>query len=291
MKIGHINKFKVERKTNLGYILKDQDIEVFLHQNDCGGREPEIGSEVSAFVYFDHQGRVAATLDKPLITTVDCDFVKVVDVMPYGVFVDIGIRKDILLSADDLPLNKALWPKPGDEVYAYLKLQKKRALLIDLATREDFLDIKVPADPSVFGQKLNVRVIKIGAEGVNVISTEGYLGFIHHTEYREEPRLGALIEARVTYVRPDGEINLSLLPRKEMAMVEDQETIYQFLKQNDGVLPICDKSSPEEINALLNMSKASFKRALGGLLKKRLVKQDLENKCIVLIEEDIKGNE
>jgi uncharacterized protein len=285
MIIGNINKLLVERKTDIGYILKENDNEVFLHRNDTNYKEPEVGSTVNAFLFYDHKGRLAATLDVPFITTIDCDFVEVVDIVPYGVYVNIGIRKDVLLSSDDLPLNRTLWPKVGDQVYAYLQNDRNKALLIELAGREDFLDIKVDAEPSLFGKKLKVRVLKMGAEGVNVISEEGYLGFIHHTEYKEEPRLGQLIEARVIHVKDDGEINCSLLPQKELALEEDTAAIYEYLVKNDGVLPLCDKSDPDEISDLLNMSKAAFKRALGRLLRQNKVEQDLENKCVTLIEE------
>jgi predicted RNA-binding protein (virulence factor B family) len=286
MIIGSINKLLVDRKTDLGYVLKEEDVEIFLHNNDCNQMEPEAGSIVNAFLFFDHKGRLTATLEHPLITTVDCDFVEIVDVMPFGVFVNIGIRKDILFSSDDLPLNRALWPQVGDQVYAYLQNKRNKALLVELASREDYEDIKVAAEPSIFGFKLQVRVLRIATEGVNVMSEEGYLGFIHYSEYKDEPRLGQLLEARVIKVKEDGEINLSLLLQKELAMTDDAQTILDYLLENDGVMLLYDKSSPEAIDDLLNMSKAAFKRALGRLLKENKVKQDVLHNCVTLIEED-----
>ena len=286
MIIGNINKLLVERKTDLGYALKEDDVEIFLHNNDCNQTETEIGSIVNAFLFFDHKGRLTATLETPLITIDDCDFVEVVDSLAFGVFVNIGTRKDILFSSDDLPLNRSLWPQKGDKVYAYLQNKRDKALVIKLATREDYLDIKVEAEPSVFGSKLQVRVLRMATEGVNVISDEGYLGFIHFSEYKEEPRMGELFEARVINVREDGEINLSLLLQKELAMTDDATTIIDYLEKNDGVLLLCDKSTPGEIDDVLEMSKAAFKRALGRLLKENKVEQDLAHKCVTLVEED-----
>lgn len=289
MRVGNINKLLVIRKTDIGYVLREpdhEDVDYFLHNNDCAGKDPEIGSLVNAFMFYDHKGRLAATLEMPLITTTDCDFVEVVDIVNYGVYVNIGIRKDVLLSKDDLPLNRELWPQVGDKVYAYLQTDRDKALLIDLGTREDFLDIKEEAPEDVLGKKLQATVIYMGPAGVNIITDENYLGFIHNSEYKEEPRLGETLEARVINVKADGEINLSLIPQKEIAIKDDTQAILDYLESNDGFMPLWDKSSPEEIEDVLNISKAAFKRAVGTLMKQGLIVQDKENKCITLKEEE-----
>ena len=43
------------------------------------------------------------------------------------------------------------------------------------------------------------------------------------------------------------------------------------LEMNKGFIPLTDKSSPEDIKARLEMSKKSFKKAIGMLYKKRLI--------------------
>ena len=61
-------------------------------------------------------------------------------------------------------------------------------------------------------------------------------------------------------------------------MDEDSQLILERLDEFDGVLPLHDKSNPEDIKRELAMSKNAFKRAVGRLLK--------EGK-IVLGEEEI----
>ena len=46
---------------------------------------------------------------------------------------------------------------------------------------------------------------------------------------------------------------------------------YQFLKENNGILLLNDKSSPEDIYAELSMSKKAFKKAVGALFKQRKI--------------------
>ncbi len=287
MEAGKMTQLTVIRESDIGYILNDGENkvnEILLHYNDCGDKKPNIGENLSVFLYFDHKKRIAATLYKPKVTVFDCDWVEVVEVMNFGVFVDIGIRKDILLSGDDLPLNQNLWPHKGDLLYGYLLNDNDKGLLFQLGERDEFLEIKQDAPKDIYGKKITVRVIKTGKIGLNVISEEGYLGFIHHTKYKEEPHLGEIIEARVIYVKDNGEINLSLIPQKEIAIKDDTEVILEYLNTHLGNMPLGDASSPEEIKSLLGISKSAFKRAIGKLMKEKKITQNKEKKITSLIK-------
>src|SRR5690606_13402048 len=125
--IGKINVLKVDRKTDIAYILKNEKgEEIFLHVNESGKRELTRGSLVEAFLYFDAKGREAATLSTPYVQVGEPGTLKVVSKNPnLGVFLDLGISKDVLLSKDDLPQDEALWPEPGDEVYVDLKVKTR----------------------------------------------------------------------------------------------------------------------------------------------------------------------
>ena len=45
----------------------------------------------------------------------------------------------------------------------------------------------------------------------------------------------------------------------------------QELQDNGGFLNLTDKSNPDEIKAVLEMSKKSFKKAVGSLYKQKLI--------------------
>ena len=62
-------------------------------------------------------------METPIITATKYDFVEVVNTCDAGVFVNIGVAKDILLSNDYLPTNKLAWPKVGDKVPCILKVK------------------------------------------------------------------------------------------------------------------------------------------------------------------------
>ena len=68
-------------------------------------------------------------------------------------------------------------------------------------------------------------------------------------------------------------MNGSLLPRKHERIRDDAEKILNYLQDVGGKMPFSDKSSPEEIQEMFNMSKGAFKRALGTLMKARKITQ------------------
>ena len=88
-------------------------------------------------------------MKEPIITTYDWNWVKVVEVIPsLGVFVDIGVSKDILIPADEFPIYMPVWPV-GDELYCTLKLTNRDRLIALPARDSDMQEIIVDATPSM----------------------------------------------------------------------------------------------------------------------------------------------
>ena len=54
-------------------------------------------------------------------------------------------------------------------------------------------------------------------------------------------------------------------------MTKDAEFILATLERNHGMMEFTDKSTPEEINEVFNMSKAAFKRGIGSLYKEKKI--------------------
>ena len=95
-------------------MLEHDGEEVFLHFNESLKKDLSVNDEVDAFLYFDQKGRVAATLLTPLITLDQPAILEVVSINAHlGVFLDMGIHKDLLLSKDDLPLKSVKTLSPA----------------------------------------------------------------------------------------------------------------------------------------------------------------------------------
>ena len=84
-------------------------------------------------------------------------------------------------------------------------------------------------------------------------------------------RIGDKVEARVTGVKPDGKLDLTLRKKAYQQMDEDALQVLALLEEYDGELPFNDKASPEVIMQETKMSKNAFKRAVGRLYKERKI--------------------
>jgi predicted RNA-binding protein (virulence factor B family) len=272
--IGQSIQLEVARQSDFGYFLTDGTEDVLLHKNETD-LELNVEDKVEVFLYTDSQGRMAATTTIPKITVGVYDWAVVSDVKAdLGVFLNIGIQKDMLLGIDDLPKHRSVWPVPGDMLYITLRVNNTNRIWVKLATDPIIEDIAVSATRSDFNKKVHGFIYRTAKVGSWIYTAEGYKGFIHESQRPVEPRLGERVDGRVIDVKEDGTINVSLLPRKEEALGEDAEKILEVLNIRNGAMPYWDKSLPEDIQNRFDMSKAAFKRALGRLMKDGKVYQE-----------------
>ncbi|MFA5470846.1 MAG: S1-like domain-containing RNA-binding protein [Acholeplasmataceae bacterium] len=266
IKIGETQQLIVDRKTDIGYMLTSEQDEVFLHFNESLHQTLNPGDLVDAFLYLDHKGRVAATLKIPFISVERPAFLEVKDVVSsLGVFLDMGISKDVLLSKDDLPFDYDLWPMVGDMIYVVLHIKGK--MVAKLASKSDI--ILKPEETLNVKDELDCYVQNIGKNGLNLLSEEGHLVFVHQSMYQGKYRLGQKVHVTITYISEKG-INGSLIEQKEVKIFDDANIILSYLIRH-GDLDLDSDSSPEAIKEIFDMSKKAFKRALGHLYKERKI--------------------
>ena len=274
--IGAVNHMIVNRKTDIGYMLDLGSEQVFLHNNESLHRELKAGDAVDAFLYFDNKGRLAATLKEPFITVFQPGFLTVTDIKEdLGVFFNMGIAKELLLSHEDLPHDHDQWPKLGDKLYVALRVKGK--LVAKLATKND---VKlIPEKELQLKDEVIAYVQKMGAEGVNLLTPDGHWIFVHHTMIKKPLRYGQEVEVKITYHSDKGYTG-SLAEQKEVAMFEDANMILSYLVRQ-GSMPLTSDSSPEDIESLFHISKKAFKRALGHLYKERKVRFEDDKTILV----------
>ncbi|MDG5789536.1 S1-like domain-containing RNA-binding protein [Evansella sp. AB-P1] len=273
LKAGTIETLTVLRKIETGYVLTNGNTEVLLHLNEADG-DLDVDQEVDVFLYQDKKGQLIATMALPNEYLYTYDWAEVVDsVKNLGVFVDVGIQKEILVSKDDLPLLEGVWPQPGDELFVTLETDRKGRLLAKPVTEEIIEQERDRATNSMENRDVSGRIYRSTKVGSFIITEEGFRGFIHHSERKEEPRLGEWVKGRVIEVKDDGTLNVSLRLLKLQSRDADADSIIEYLEKNNGTMFLTDKSSPEEIRETLQLSKAAFKRAIGKLLKEGKIEQ------------------
>ena len=270
--IGEINKFIVKRETDISYTLSPDDEElttyVFLHFNQAT-RKLEPGEKIDAFLYYDGKKRLCATMEEPFITTCNYGFVEAVEMIEHaGVFMNIGISKDILLSKDFLPANIRFWPKQGDIIPCIL-VEKSKQIIARIITPSDLV-IKAPK--LEIGQTVSGRVVKVSNEGISICTPLYQFVFLHKSKIRKEYRLGEEVTCKIININERGNYHASTIQQKEYSRLSDSEIILNYLKNMGGVVPLGNSSTPEEINKYFKMSKSAFKRAVGALYKDRLIK-------------------
>ncbi|AUW96083.1 RNA-binding virulence regulatory protein CvfB [Streptococcus pluranimalium] len=240
--------------------------------------EHQIGEMVKGFVYTDMRQKPRLTTKDIASTRTSYGWGTVTDVRrDLGVFVDTGIpEKEIVVSLDVLPEMKELWPKKGDRLYIKLDVDRKDRIWGLPAEAEVFQKMAGPAYDNMQNQTWPAIVYRLKLSGTFVYLPENnMLGFIHPSERYAEPRLGQVLDARVIGFREvDRTLNLSLKPRSFEMLENDAQMILTYLESNGGFMTLNDKSSPEDIKATFGISKGQFKKALGGLMKAKKIKQD-----------------
>ncbi|MFT8870665.1 MAG: S1-like domain-containing RNA-binding protein [Sporolactobacillus sp.] len=272
---GTVIELKVSHRAPFGFFLTAESggNDILLHENDCLA-PLEDGERVTVFLYQDHEGRLAAAQRIPTIqlgrygwATATTQHKK------YGVFLNIGIQKDILLSKDDLPEPWQDWPAARDRVFCCLKIDKKGRLFAQLADETAIHVLRKDASDEAMNSETDAVVYRFVNDGFHVLSAEGWTGFLHKNETTGRIRLGETIRCRITDCKPDGSVNLSMKPRVFERIDSDAAFVFSYLQQRGGAMPYGDKTPAEEVAARFKMSKGSFKKALGRLLREKQIEQ------------------
>lgn len=127
-------------------------------------------------------------------------------------------------------------------------------------------------DELQIGDKVDLIVGRPTKIGFTVMVDEEFEGMLYKNELFQRIEEGQRLVGYVKKVRDDGKVDVSLKPVGfKKAVVTDEIYILNELKKKDGFLPFTDKSSPDDIKFGLQMSKKSFKKAIGGLYKQKLI--------------------
>ena len=260
----------VVRESEMGAFLDAEtgrtNDDILLHKTQQ--TEPvHIGDQVKVFLYLDPKHRLTASMRVPRLKEGQIARMRVINVTKDGAFLDVGAERGIFMPYAGMRGKLQI----GEVVWAKLYTDKSGRLAVTMKVEDEMRRASVKAVDVHKGQMVKGSVYNITDSGAFMLTTERYIAFIANKEMQEHPRVGQELEARVTYVRPDGRINASLREAKEKALVSDADKILMFLQPNNGRMPYCDTSSPELIKGKFKISKAAFKRALGHLYKDGLI--------------------
>lgn len=267
LKLGEKQKLIVIKIVDFGVYLAEStesaDDRVLLPK----AQVPEsckTGDELEVFIYRDSQDRIISTTRMPLITLGGVAALKVVSVGKQGAFLDWGLEKDLFLPY----AQQTRKPAVGEEVLVYLYIDKSKRLCASMKVYDH-----LRTDPPYkSGDDVNGLVFQANEDyGMFVAVDDIYCAAILKQELYGDVKPGDRIRARVSRVREDGRLNLSIREKAHVQIFPDMERIMELLEQYGGILPFTEKATPEVIKRETGMSKNEFKRAVGHLYKERKI--------------------
>lgn len=262
--IGAFNCLKVLKEVSFGVYLDGEDLgEILLPQKQVPANL-KIGHSLSVFIYLDSKERPIATLKRPKATLNQFAYLKVVDTNRMGAFVDWGLEKDLLV-----PLNEQRRPMSvGNSYLVYVK-KDAGGRMVASSKLDRFLD-KTPLSYKK-GEAVNIVIAEESPLGRKVIVNHAHWGLIFKSDQFKSLTYGKQEKGFIKSVRSDGKIDVSLREVGKQRRSTLETAILTALEQNEGYLPLHDKSPAEAISDYFSESKKSFKQAIGHLYKQKLI--------------------
>ena len=261
--IGKISDLEMVRTSPHGVYLKFGKEEILM-PNKYVPEGLEAGQSVAVFVYKDSEDRLVATNLTPAGILGDYVALEVVELAPFGAFMEWGLEKHLLVPNSEMAQNMEV----GHKYVVRIILDYKTERLIGVSKIEGFLETP---DNIAEGDAVRGLVYKKTDLGFNVIVDSQFIGLIYHNSIFEPIEIGQSIKCFVDKVRTDGKIDLRLRKGGVENIDEDAKKLLDYLRLHDGKSTLTDKSSPIEIQDAFGMSKKAFKRAIGSLYKQRMI--------------------
>ncbi len=262
IKLGEMQFLKLNKVDVKDLIFIDENgTEVYV-KKEKGQKIIEKGEMRDVFVY-KMNNRLEGSLKRPMLVIGEIGYLKVVDITEIGAFMEWGLDKNLFL-----PFKQQKGQiRVGHEYIVGIYLDKSERLCATM----DIYEMLRTDSPYKIGDKVKGTIysLKRGL-GAMVAVENKYHGLIQEKDFFGKG-IGDQVEARVVKIREDGKLNLNLFDKTHTKMDDDAEVIYKRLVKAGGFLPYSDKTNPNVIKETFNMSKGSFKIAIGRLYKRDLI--------------------
>lgn len=235
------------------------------------------GDKVSVFLYKDPHGRLTASMRTPRMREGQIARLKVINTSRDGAFLDVGAERGIFMPYAGMRGKLQV----GEVVWAKLYTDKSGRLAMTMKVEDEIRRASRPADNVKVGDMVSGSVYNFTEQGAFIFTDERFIAFLDKRGMTTKPRVGQTLTTRITFIRDDGRINVSMRPIKEKAINLDAQMLYDTLIARGGKMPYCDETASEVIRERFGISKSAFKRALGHLMKEGKVEQKDGWTCLI----------
>lgn len=264
MNIGKYNDGEVVKEVDFGLYLEIGEEEVLL-PNKYVPEGTEIGDVLNIFLYKDSEDRLIATTLTPKVEVGEFAYLEVKDTNRIGAFLDWGLEKDLFV--------------PHREQRGKMRRGKSYVVRVYLDEETDRIVATEKFDRFIDHSELDVAekdevdilIYRYTDLGVEVIINNKYYGLVYEDDIYKNLKIGQRYKGYIKKIREDNKIDISLRKTGYGRVEDGKNKILKKLKEKDGFLPLNDKSSPYDIKNELHISKGTFKDAIGGLYREKII--------------------
>lgn len=269
LRIGRMNRLTALRETSVGFFLGDpyanNPNDDVLLPNKYVPESLAVGEEIDVFIYTDSEDRPIATTLTPHIMRDEFAPLPVVSVTRIGAFLNWGLEKDLFVphKEQSKPMEVGQW------YVVYLYLDRRTNRLVASSKISRFLDTDVSNLRE--GDAVDLLVYERTDLGYNVIINDRYQGLLYRNETFRPVQIGDRMPGYIKHIRDDSRVDVRLQQEGYQNVEPNAQRILDALKASNGFLPLTDSSDPQLIYRTLEMSKKTFKKAIGALYRERKI--------------------
>lgn len=264
-KAGNYYTLKINRDSEYGQFLINEEGDEVLLPNRYVTEESAVGDSVDVFVYYDSEDRLVATTETPLVKVGEAAYLEVVDKTIHGAFLNWGLTKDLFLPVR----NQISRLDVGHKYVVFVYIDNVTDRVTATTKLNSFVNnTEITVKP---GEEVDILVALKNPLGYRVIINNRHWGMIYSNQIFQPLEIGDKQKAYVRRVTEDNRIDVSLQLQGYDEVKKSADKLLEIIRENGGVLELCDSSSPEKVHAVTQMSKKVFKRSAGYLMKKELI--------------------
>lgn len=264
--LGIKNTLCILRGTGVGMFLGDDEGNDVLLPKKYVPENAIVGDDIEVFIYRDSEDRIIATNLEPKIQLNQFACLQVKSVTAIGAFLDWGLEKDLFVPFREQ--NKKMEEGRWYAVYLYLDEETDRLVASCKVNRyfeKENIDLQI-------GQEVDLLIFEETDLGLNAVINNRYKGLIYENEIFQRIKIGTRTKGFVKNIREDNRVDLSLQKQGYANVEPNAERILEKLKANNGFLDVTDKSDANYVMYQLEMSKKTFKKAVGALYRQKIIR-------------------
>ncbi|MDO4948753.1 MAG: S1-like domain-containing RNA-binding protein [Bacteroidales bacterium] len=265
IRLGDTNTLKVVKTVDFGVYLDGGDAGEILLPTRYVPEGCAVGDELEVFLYLDNEERLIATTLHPLVKVGGFACLEVSWVNQYGAFLNWGLMKDLFCPFHEQRRKMC----KGERHFVHAYLDESSYRIVASAKIDKFLSRRMPmfADHEL----VDVIVWQRTPLGWKVVVDGLFAGMIYHNEIFQTLHPGMQLKAYVRTVRPDGKIDLTLQQDGFRKVDSFAEQLLQYIDEHGGQIPFGDKTDADLIYETFEVSKKTFKKAVGDLYRRHLI--------------------